>query len=190
MLSILNKVKGKWAKLTVITAALFALNLAFAAGTMYIAHPTEEHRQTAREIIDMSMREDAYSKPLYFETEEYRNLEASAENQYSSRVSFVVFLVGLAIEVVLLTVVYRYLRRYRVTKNAVTPTVLTSVTAGMLVSIAMAYVQPWFMGSLPTDPLLIGGIVVFSVFISLPITYLIVRVIKWNYERQHSFAVE
>lgn len=190
MLSILNKVKGKWAKLVVITAALTVISIAFAAGSMYIAHPTEEHKQVTREFAKLSMSEEAYSNPTFFERKEYRDLESSEQNQHTVRVGFASALVGLVGGIALLVAVYHYLRRYRVTKNAVTATVLTSVIAGMLSSMVMAFVEPWFIGSKLYDPLLMGGVLFFTLLISLPLTYLVVRIIKWNYDRKHSFVVE
>lgn len=182
---------NKWQSLAIITAVISLLLIALSIFSIAAAYPTESHKSVTREL--QRLDEKAFGQQDFttiINSEKYKTLAASPEQQYITKASFAMLIVNVIVNVAIIGIVYRYIRKHRLTAHPVGATVIT-VTIGTFMSLIFTtYFNAFYLGvALPQIALILFGI-----FICLVITPLIVaviaRIFQWSYNRKHSFVVE
>lgn len=180
---------GIWLK---ITGLLLVVNILVIIVGSYIVYPTQAHRDVSRQLTEMSQKfVTADGTPVY-ETTAYKNLESTAEAQYSLVANIVVGVADFVLTVVLVGLVYNYLRKNRISKNhkEVGMTVTTNTVAAVL---SWGVTLPLILNVFGTN-MLSTGMIIFQLvaltIISLVIFFIVARIFEWQYNRKHSLIVE
>lgn len=168
---------------------VFAASLLVNALTVFINYPTEAHRSAARQIEEMSV-ETLMQGNSTSNLEKYKKLSESAEIEYITAASIGVLFLSLAATVVMIGVVYNYLRKRHVTEKPVFVTAVV-VTLGTLISTAIfAYLSAMYVGvELPRIGFLFGSVVM-SAVLSLLINAVIARFFELRYNRKYSLLID
>jgi hypothetical protein len=187
------KRQSKWKVYTALTLLIAAGTLAFDAGTMYASYPTEKHREVARKISALDTK--AYSltstqdPSVVLESDEYKTLQATTENVYSTRMGIGSGVLGVILGVAVVVAVYRYLRRNLITRKPVGATVLINTLAAVAVAVPSVLLTPLLTGmKIDTiTALLLIAALPFALAFGMLLTFLVAKIAEWHYNRSHGF---
>lgn len=180
---------------TTLIVILSVLTLFLSAATVWIAHPTSQHRQTAQSITNLSEKAfaspDATASEQILNSKEYKDLIASPENTYTTNAS-IATTVALFIASAIATVfVYRYLRKIRITRDAVGVTVWLTVIVGLVTYYPGLYISGLVAGpsSISNGAMFLISLAVlpFALVFSALLTYVVARITDNFYNRTHGF---
>ena len=189
-----------YAKIVVGLTLVFAL---FGLVTAFLTVPTQEHREVARELGQMSNK--AWSSPdpeTILNSKQYTTLNKSPEGKYTAAASFIDIAANLVLTITLVGLVYNYLRKNHIARRnkALGATVLL-VTFSSLLSLALAWYPRTLLfgdefglffsessgfGSL--IPAIVG--VISTVLVVLLVHFVIASIFERRYNKKHSFVVE
>ena len=187
-----QKTGKNWKKLAAITVLLAVVYVAFSVIMMYISHPTQTHRDITRQNYELqsSMWSSMDSEESF---EEYENkLDALAEKpeaQYIAKLQVVEIVASLAVSVVIIGLLYNYIRKNRLAGDATWATVITDVIATLISVAAIVPIYGLFYNY--HQPLLeVVFMLIGAATLGLVFTYIVARIFQWRYDRKHSFVVE
>ena len=186
-----KKVSNKHKIFAAIVGFALLTSLAVSVIGTVATYPTATHKAVAREL-------SAYNDKVFsgeintgaFETDEYKRINNTPENKYTSNVVIATAILSFIVEVVTIGLVYYYLRRHRVTKRPIAATTLL-YSAGLLVSmVAMIFISNAYLGlAAPAGTSVLLSVLFLATFGTL-VNYVIVRIIHWHYNRKYSFVEE
>lgn len=174
------KITEKGKRLINVAAVATAINIALAVITFAVTHPTAKHLDVARQM-NAGPDEAVFSKLM--------SLPESTWTMYSGMVMVVVQLVAY---VAAIYMVYRYIRKHRLTPNAggvTTGMFAVGSTIALLVSTGIDYAFN-LQSVLYESPAALIGLSVISLLVSFLMTFIIVLIVEKIYDRKHSFAIE
>lgn len=180
---------------TLLIVILSVLTLAISAMTLWIAHPTSQHRQTAQSITRLSDKaltsSELKTSDTIFNSKEYKDLADSPENKYTMNAGIATSIMALILSGVTTVFVYRYLRSVRVTKDPVSVTVWLSVVVGLITYFPGIYLSGFVTGfsSVGSGAQLIFSLIAlpFAILISALFTYVVAKITDNIYNRSHGF---
>ena len=187
------KQQSKWKVYTVLALLIAVGTFAFDAGTMYASYPTAKHREVARDISTLDNKAFSLAGKqdpnVILESDEYKTLQATTENAYSTRMGIASGVLGVILGIAVVVAVYRYLRRNVITRKPVGATVLINTLAAVIVAVPTLYLTPWLTGvkiDMITGLLLLAALP-FALAFGMLITFLVAKIAEWHYNRSHGF---
>ena len=159
------------------------VSLAAAAATVLatiISYPTTQH---------ITIAQSMNSSP---EKTDFDRLMASPEASWSIYSSLALVGVQMVLSIIAVYLVYRYIRKYRLSKNAAGNTVGIFVVAGLVsyfVGAGFRFLYGVASLSDTNMPLLITGAVV-STIMSFLVTFIVTLLIEKLYNRSHGFLAD
>lgn len=182
----------KWKFYALLVVVISIGWIGFTAGTMFAAYPTQAHRDVSQKLTEMTQKavtdEKAFAKLQ--SSEEYKTLESSTENIYSTRMSIGAGVLNMIIGIAVIVGVYRYLRRHRITARAVRATVWINVAVMILTTLPTLYISQLLTGakidSLTT--ILLLAATPFAILFEALLTLLVAKIAEWHYNRAHGFT--
>lgn len=181
-----------WKLYTLLILAISVGWIGFTAATMFAAYPTENHRETSRKLTAMTQKAAADEKAFtrLQNSEEYKALESSTENVYSTRMSIGAGVLNMVLSIAVIVGVYRYLRRNRVTAKPVKATVWVNVAVMILTTVPTLYISQLLTG-IGIDSLtmiLLLAATPFAIAFEALLTLLVAKIAEWHYSRAHGFT--
>lgn len=175
--------------------------LMFASLTSFLANPTKQHRDISRDQVELSDKRAKLDKPDSREAKDYdkklEDLSKTPEHKYTESVNSVLgFWGSLAFSVVVIGVVYNYIRRQKIapTGRAAIATALVN-TAGSFAAVLPWLPIDWWLRGSPSfgvDASAVGiiaaiGLVVLPIgfLISFFWTYVVSLIFEFFYNRQN-----
>lgn len=174
------KITEKGKHLAKVTAVVTVINIALGVVTFAVTHPTAKHLDVARKM-NAGPEERVFS-----------DLMASPEANWTIFSGMVMALVQFIVYVAAIYLVYRYVRKQRLTPNAAGVTTgmfAVASTIALLVTTGIDYLLG-MQTVLYESPAALIGLTLISLIVSFLITLLIVLVVEKIYDRKHSFAIE
>ena len=187
---------AKWKIYTALIALITVGMIIFEAGTMYVSYPTPKHREVAQSItrLDQSAFGGGNANPeAVFESDEYKNLQSSTENTYSTRMGVGSGVLSVVLSIAVIVAVYRYLRRNIITRRPIGATIFINVLASILSTAVVFVVAKWFLDSVVESPVILMSLVFalpFAIGFGILATFLVAKAAEWHYNRSHGFMEE
>lgn len=174
-----------------IIGLVLAANILLSAVTVFINYPTEAHRATARQLDVLSVNMFTggdFSQIM--NSDEYKKAAESPEANYTNMATAYTLLFNVVANIVLIGMVYYYLRKHRMSSKVVGATVLLVSIGQLLPLVFTQFGSAFYIGTLMPG---IGSIA-FMFFIGIIIAPLVIaiiaRIFDWHYNRKHSFVIE
>ena len=185
--------KRKIYTLLIIALSIFTLTLT--ALTMFAIHPSAGHRQTAISLARLDEKattaQDTRVADEIYNSKEYKDLINSPENKYIVNTGIVTFAVGLILTAMVTIIIYRYLRKIRITRDSVSVTVWLSVVSGLITYFPGLYISSLIAGpvSLVTGTQIVFSLIAlpFAILFSAIFTYIVAKITDNFYNRSHGF---
>jgi|GEM_PF-3335502 len=201
-----KKEQGRMGLYVKIVALLTVIDVVLAMSMTFIMFPTEQHRQTSNELLSFNQKAfDAEESPeKVFESEEYKTLLDKKENRYTETAAVITLLATFVISIVVIGLTYNYLRKNHVTTHnkALGTAVVLLTISDVVASVLAIYPTAVLSGStikeslsgglffdLPLSFVLIVGLM-FTIFFSAILNFIIVYLFERRYNKKHSFVVE
>ncbi|MGB3945764.1 MAG: hypothetical protein WBK76_02910 [Candidatus Saccharimonadales bacterium] len=182
--------QAKWKVYTFLIALITVGTVAFNVGTSFVSYPTQKHRSVSASINEISQQAMSDGDPAaVFESEQYKSLEATTENVYSTRMGIGSGVLAIILNIAVTVALYRYLRRHAITSRAVGATVFISLAVAVLSMAASFVYSNWFSPMEMNEMLALTLLAAlpFAIAFSALFTFLIAKVAEWHYNRSHGF---
>lgn len=183
---------AKWKLYSLLIAGISIGWIGFTVATVFAAYPTEGHRQTSHKLTEMTQKaasdEKAFTKLQ--NSQEYKDLESSTNNLYSTRMSIGAGVLNLVLSIAIVVAIYRYLRRNRITTKPVSVTVWINVAVLIITAVPTFYLSQLLSGA-SIDALtmiLLLVAVPFAILFEALVVFLVAKIAEWYYSRAHGFV--
>ena len=183
-------IQPKWKVYTLLTLLIIGVTLAFDSGTLLASYPTEKHREVSRSLSALNNKVFSSGDPeKILESKEFKALEATPENTYSTRMSLASAALSVIMGIGIVAATYRYLRGNRITSKPIAATVLINTAASFVLIVPSLYMTEWLAGATVEAELLMLMLLgaPFALAFGVLITFLIAKVTEWHYNRSHGF---
>lgn len=182
----------KWRQLASIGAIIFAITLGLSIATSIGTYPTRAHRETGLQLTQQQGKMLVSEDGPFVESDEYKELLASPEAQYSSNAGMIGAALGFFAFIVIVFRAYGSIRRRRLSANPVSTTVGIYVLASIAAMIVQSVFDFLYVGNLLPGFELGGYIITIIMTVGLMtlFTFLVALIAESRYNRKHSFIVE
>lgn len=168
-----------------------ALNIGLGMLTTAIAYPTQGHKEVGAKLATLTNEAFTSSNFALTETAEYKTLNEHPDSQYSNLVNGIGTGVQLLAWLALVVFAYRYVKK----RNLIEYPVLTVVVASGLASALTIIPMEWFMRTYAgiesiftyTSPVMLVTAAASFVW-GMLLTWLVVKIAEWFYNRKHGFV--
>lgn len=184
----INKTKLKTFGLLV--GLFLFVGLGLSVLTTVIAYPTDGHKQVAAEFTEINNSVFRDGNLEVVNSQEYKQLSEHPNTKYSDMVSNTGTAIQLLIWVAMIVFAYRYLRKYRLVKHPVRTIAFAEAVGVALTIVPMERFMNWYAGvSSPfsQDVFSITIMLISTTLISLFLTWLVAKIVEWQYNRSHGF---
>lgn len=178
-------------------AAIVGISVAvvFTVGLLstWAAYPTSAHRDTAREQQQIiNTQGDGAFNIDALGSKEYTTLANSKEATYSSWAYGIASFIQFFVYCSLLGLVYNYLRRKNVspTRRALGATTFLVVLGSQIASILLLFPTHWFTAQPMSWGIWTIPLYALSFVVSLGLSFIVVWLFEWGYNKRHSFIVD
>lgn len=170
-----------------ITVLIAAVTFSFSAVTTYLAYPTAEHRAIGQKIATLESQSFSLTNPdpSVTKTEEYKDLSATVENTYSTRMALGSAFLSVLIAISIVVALYRYLRRNNITQKPILVTVVLNTIASTLLILPSVYATEWITGISidATTMILLIVSLPFAIGFTVFFTFIIAKATERHYNR-------
>lgn len=166
------------------------VGLALSVITTVVAYPTDGHKRVATEFSEINNTAFRDGKFDVVNSPEYKQLAEHPNTKYSDTVNGIGAVVQLLIWVAMIVFAYRYLRKYRLVKHPVRTIAFAEAVGVALTVVPMDQFMTRYTGiSMPfsADAFSLTIMLVSTTLISLFVTWLVAKIVEWQYNRSHGF---